>query len=461
MPVETEGTDPDGRKLYVSRRRGRCPRDFRTDARWWRRRRCVRGRVAPRRYPPPATTTQATLTSLTLRGGQLELLDISGDPRKTPLLLLHEGLGSVGLWRGFPDRLAEATGHRTIAFSRYGHGQSDRPATPRTPSFMHEEALEVLPELLAQLHIERPILVGHSDGASIALIHAAHHPVEAVVAIAPHVFVEDICLREIQRAKTAYEETDLRDKLARHHRDPDAAFFGWNDVWLDPAFPQWDITDELERITCPLLLIQGERDQYGTLAQLDAIERRAKGRVTRLHLDCQHSPPTEAPQETAGAIATFVHGLDIEIREERFDAPVSAALVADYVAEIRAMYPEWSPNVPPQMDADDVEPPHGRWLVAYRGGRAVGCAGLKRLDERTAEIKRIYVAPTARGAGVARALIDGLEAAARDAGYETVRLDTGAKQPASVALFRSAGYTLIADYNGNPVAAYWFEKRLA
>jgi pimeloyl-ACP methyl ester carboxylesterase/GNAT superfamily N-acetyltransferase len=376
-------------------------------------------------------------------------------------VLLHEGLGSVGLWRGFPHRLAQATGRRTIAFSRYGHGQSDPPPKPRTPAFMHEEALEVLPELLTHLNTERPILVGHSDGASIALIYAARHAVEAVVAIAPHVFVEDICLKEIERARTAYETTDLRERLARHHRDPDAAFHGWNDVWLDPAFPEWDITGELHRITCPLLLIQGERDQYGTMAQLDAIEQRAKGPVTRLHLDCQHSPPTEAPQATAEAIARFVRALDIEVREEPFDTPTSAALVADYVAEIRAMYPEWSPNVPPRMTAHDVEPPDGRWLIAYRDGHAVGCVGLKRLDERTAEIKRVYVAPAARGAGVARALLGGLEAVARDAGYHTVRLDTGAKQPASVALFGSSGYEPIADYNGNPVAAYWFEKRLA
>jgi GNAT superfamily N-acetyltransferase len=326
---------------------------------------------------------------------------------------------------------------------------------------MHEEALEVLPELLAQLQIERPILVGHSDGASIALIYGARHPVESVVAIAPHVFVEDICLREIEHARTAYLETDLRDRLARHHRDPDAAFFGWNNVWLDPAFPEWDITGEVERVTCPLLLIQGERDQYGTLAQLDAIERRAKGPITRLHLDCQHSPPTESPQETAAAIAKFVSALDIQVREEPFDSPVSAALVNDYVAEIRAMYPEWAPNVPPRMTGEDVEPPSGRWLVARRNGHAVGCAGLKRIDEQTAEIKRIYVVPEARGAGVARALISGLETAARGAGYDTIRLDTGERQPASVALFSSRGYHQIADYNGNPVAAYWFEKRIA
>src|SRR5205085_7914069 len=160
---------------------------------------------------------------------------------------------------------------------------------------------------------------GHSDGASIALIHAAHHPVEAVVAIAPHVFIEEICLREIERASTAYLDGDLREKLARHHKDPDAAFFGWNDVWLDAAFPQWDIAGEVGRITCPLLLIQGERDQYGTLAQLDAIEQRAKGSVHRLHLDCQHSPPTELSNETVAAIAAFVAGLTVDAVEEPFD----------------------------------------------------------------------------------------------------------------------------------------------
>jgi pimeloyl-ACP methyl ester carboxylesterase len=172
---------------------------------------------------------------------------------------------------------------------------------------MHEEALEVLPELLSNLKLRTPVLVGHSDGASIALIHAADHPVEAIVAIAPHVFVEDLCIKEIEQARSAYEAGDLKHRMARHHRNPDAAFFGWNDVWLDPAFPDWDITAELEKITCPLLLIQGERDQYGTMAQLDAIEQRARGPVTRVHLDCQHSPPTELPAETVAAITAFLN----------------------------------------------------------------------------------------------------------------------------------------------------------
>ena len=403
-------------------------------------------------------------TTLSIAGGALEFLEIPGDRDKPPFVLLHEGLGSVGLWRGFPERLAAATGRRTVAFSRFGHGQSDPPPKPRTPSFMHEEALEVLPEVLARLRLaEEPVLVGHSDGASIALIYAAHHPVHAVVAIAPHVFVEEICLTEIQRAREVYETSDLRERMARHHRDPDAAFFGWNDVWLHPEFPQWDITDVLERIDCPLLLIQGERDQYGTMAQLDVIEERAGGPIHRVHLDCQHSPPTELPDETIDAIARFaaiLRGNQIRLAEESYDGPAARTLVPAYVDEIRAMYPDWTPDVPPRLTATDVEPPAGRWLVAYRDEQPIGCAGLKRLDERTAEIKRVYVAPEARGAGVARALLARLEEIARTVGYDRLRLDTGAEQPASVALFTSIGYEQIPDYNGNPVGAYWFEKQL-
>jgi pimeloyl-ACP methyl ester carboxylesterase/GNAT superfamily N-acetyltransferase len=395
-----------------------------------------------------------------LPGGGLEVLEIPGESPESPIVLLHEGLGSVGLWRGFPERLAAVTGRRTVAFSRYGHGQSDPPREPRTPSFMHEEALEVLPALLRSLDAPDPVLVGHSDGASIALIYAGSHAVRGVVAIAPHVFVEDICLAEIRLAREAYVSGGLRDRMARHHRDPDAAFFGWNDVWLHPEFPSWEITDVVARIECPLLLIQGERDQYGTLAQLDAIEQRARVPVTRVQLDCQHSPPTELPEETVAAVGAFVRGLSVRVVEDRFDSPASQALVSDYVAEIKAMYPDWTPDVPPRMSARDVEPPDGRWLVAYVDGRPVGCAGLKRIDDRAAEIKRIYVVPEARGAGVARALLGRLEAAARTTGYGLVRLDTGARQQASVALFSSSGYEPIGDYNGNPVAAYWFEKRL-
>jgi pimeloyl-ACP methyl ester carboxylesterase len=242
-------------------------------------------------------------------GRRLELRDLPGDPAAPAIVLLHEGLGSVGLWRDFPAALAAATGARVVAFSRYGHGASDPPPRPRTPRFMHEEALEVLPRLLAATRIERPVLLGHSDGASIALIHAAAHPVAAVVALAPHVFVEELCLAEIRGAQETYETGGLRARMARHHRDPDAAFYGWNDVWLDPGFLDWSIEDRLPRISCPVLLIQGEHDQYGTLAQLDAIERAVPGPVERVQLPCRHAPQLEAPGATLAATTRFLSGL--------------------------------------------------------------------------------------------------------------------------------------------------------
>jgi len=244
-----------------------------------------------------------------LESGRLEVLDIAGDAGLPALVLLHEGLGSVRLWRGFPSALADATGARVVAFSRFGHGASDRPPQPRTPRFMHEEALEVLPALLTAMDLPEPILVGHSDGASIALIHASRHPVRAVVAMAPHVFVEEMCLVEIRAAKRTYEAEGLRERMARHHDDPDTAFYGWNDVWLHPDFPRWDIRDVLPEIACPMLLIQGMQDQYGTLAQLDAVEASAAGPVERLHPDCHHAPHLEAPEETLAAITAFVRSL--------------------------------------------------------------------------------------------------------------------------------------------------------
>jgi pimeloyl-ACP methyl ester carboxylesterase len=239
-------------------------------------------------------------------GRRLEVLDLPGDPARPPLLLLHEGLGSVRLWKDFPAALAAATGARVVAYSRFGHGDSDPPPRPRTPRFMHEEAAAVVPALVAALGIDEPILVGHSDGASIALIHAATHPVRAVVAIAPHVFFEEVCLAEIRAARDEYETGGLRERMARHHRDPDAAFYGWNDVWLHPDFPRWIIEDVLPQITCPLLLIQGTDDQYGTMAQLDRIDAAASGPVERVHLACRHAPHLEAPEETLAAVAGFV-----------------------------------------------------------------------------------------------------------------------------------------------------------
>jgi pimeloyl-ACP methyl ester carboxylesterase len=221
-------------------------------------------------------------------------------------VLLHEGLGSVGLWRDFPARLSEATGRRVVAFSRFGHGRSEPPPQPRTPAFFHEEALEILPEVLARLDAPEPILVGHSDGASIALIHAGHHPVTGIALLAPHVFVEDVTVAEIRIARERYAEGGLRERMARHHDDVDAAFRGWCDVWLDPAFRDWNLEADAERVTCPALLIQGVDDPYGTLEQLDRIEARVRGPVTRLELPGGHSPHLEAPEAVLAAIRNWL-----------------------------------------------------------------------------------------------------------------------------------------------------------
>ena len=241
-------------------------------------------------------------------GVAVEVLDLAaGDGAGgSPLVLLHEGLGSVGLWRDFPAQLQAATGRRLIAFSRYGHGRSGPPPRPRTPAFFHEEALEVLPELLAALDVRAPVLVGHSDGASIALIHAAHHPISAAVLLAPHVFVEEICVSAIRETREAFEAGAMRERMARHHDDPDAAFRGWCDVWLDPAFRDWNLEEDAARLTAPLLLIQGDADPYGSLAQLDRIHERAQGPVTRLVLPGGHSPHLEHGDEVADRVAAFL-----------------------------------------------------------------------------------------------------------------------------------------------------------
>ncbi|HET8672093.1 MAG TPA: alpha/beta hydrolase [Thermoleophilaceae bacterium] len=242
-----------------------------------------------------------------IRDGRLEAQLIEG--QAPALVLLHEGLGSVGLWRGLPQKLHELTGLRTLAFSRFGHGQSDPPPRPRTPSFMHEEAREVLPQVLAAAGIEQPILVGHSDGASIALIHAADHPVTGLALMAPHVFVEQVCVDAIAETSRVFREDNLRERMARHHRDPDAAFHGWCDVWLDPEFLGWNLVPLLPRIKTPTLLIQGRDDEYGTLAQVHAIQGAAGGPVELSVVSGGHSPHLEHPDEVPAQVARFIASL--------------------------------------------------------------------------------------------------------------------------------------------------------
>jgi pimeloyl-ACP methyl ester carboxylesterase len=245
-------------------------------------------------------------------GARLECLRIQGNRATETLVFLHEGLGSVALWGDFPRTVAQATGLAVLVYSRAGYGRSTPAALPRQPRYMHDEALVTLPALLDKLAIAHPMLVGHSDGASIALIHAGAQvrPVRALVALAPHVFVEDVSIASIQRAKQAYASTSLREKLARYHDEVDSAFFGWNDIWLAPEFRQWNIEPCLHRIRCPVLLIQGRDDEYGTLAQLDAIERRIAAPVERIVLaECGHSPHRDQPQATLAAICAFVSRL--------------------------------------------------------------------------------------------------------------------------------------------------------
>jgi pimeloyl-ACP methyl ester carboxylesterase len=242
-------------------------------------------------------------------GGRVEVDDVPGDPGRAPLLLLHEGLGSVGLWRGFHRRVAAATGRRAVAYSRLGHGWSDPPPAPRTPASMHAEAAEVVPALRAALGLGDPVLVGHSDGGSIALLHASGAAVAGLVVLAPHVLVEDFALETIRAAREAFERGDLRRRMARRHRDPDAAFRGWSGVWLDPAFRAWDIRPELAAITAPVLAVQGTADPYGSTVHVEELRDRAAGPVEVLLLDCAHAPHLEEPERVEAAVAAFLRDL--------------------------------------------------------------------------------------------------------------------------------------------------------
>jgi pimeloyl-ACP methyl ester carboxylesterase len=248
-----------------------------------------------------------------VQGHILEVQRIAGrDAGASDLVFLHEGLGSVSHWRNFPARVAAATGCPVIVYSRYGSGASDVLTEPRPVSYMHDEALHALPELLAQLQVENPILIGHSDGASIALIYAgAHDRVRGLVVLAPHAFVEDLSVASIGEAKVKFQTTDLPSRLGRHHRDAARTFWGWNDIWLHPDFRSWNIEEYLPRIHCPILAIQGLDDQYGTMAQVEAIERQSGGPVEIVRLaDCRHSPQRDQPEATLEAIVKFVRNLD-------------------------------------------------------------------------------------------------------------------------------------------------------
>ncbi len=250
---------------------------------------------------------------VTVAGCRLEYRDIPATAEGRPaLLLLHEGLGCVAMWRNFPEKLASATGCRTIVWSRAGYGGSQPWPEPRLSDYMHREAQRALPELLVALGIERPVLVGHSDGGSIALIFAGSFPaaVRGIAVLAPHEFVEEVTLAGIRAARTAWETTDLPKKLARYHHEwTEQVFRDWNDTWLSPAFRDWNIEEYLPRIACPVLAIQGEDDEYATMRQIEAIAEQAPGTRLLKLAACGHTPQRDREAAVLAALSEFVAGL--------------------------------------------------------------------------------------------------------------------------------------------------------
>lgn len=248
------------------------------------------------------------------RSLSLEYQWVGSDDAGLPVVVfLHEGLGSVAMWKDFPQRFCDEHGLRGLVYSRYGYGES----TPRpqgehwAPDFMHRQAHEILPALLGALGIERPWLFGHSDGGSIALLHAARFAehLRGVIVLAPHIFVEDISVTSIAAAREAYLSQGLRERLARYHADVDSAFWGWNDIWLDPAFRDWNIEAELARISCPVLAVQGEDDEYGTLEQVYGIARKAPQTRVLVLPQCGHSPHRDQPAALSREAGRFINGL--------------------------------------------------------------------------------------------------------------------------------------------------------
>jgi len=262
---------------------------------------------------------------------RLEYRMIGPRPDAAPtIVMLHEGLGSVGLWGAFPDQLAAATGAGVFVYSRAGYGKSSLGPLPRSVRFMHEEACTVLPRVLDAIGFQRGFLLGHSDGASIAAIYAGSvqdHRVRGLVLIAPHFFTEDFGIDEIARASAAFATSDFRDKLKRWHADVDCAFRSWSEPWLHPDFRKWDITEELAYIRVPILIVQGENDQYGTLRQLDVAREECFCPVeTAVLPGIRHTPHREAPEQTLKVAADFIGRLmrDHHEGEKHTDSGVAA-----------------------------------------------------------------------------------------------------------------------------------------
>ncbi len=253
----------------------------------------------------------------TILGSRIEYQSL--DPRqhvpgRPVIVFLHEGLGSLAMWKTFPQAVADATGCQAMVYSRWGYGQSEPRRAPRDVRYMHREALETLPALLDELRIDHPLLLGHSDGGSIALIFAggSGRPVAGVIAMAPHVLVEPLSVASIAAARESYLTTDLKIKLGRYHANPESVFWGWNDIWLNAAFRDWNIEEYLPRITCPVLAIQGEDDEYGTMEQIRIIGRKApRARLLELQ-HCGHSPHRDQPVAVTAAVVACIDSLSAD-----------------------------------------------------------------------------------------------------------------------------------------------------
>jgi len=249
------------------------------------------------------------MSFIDINGRTIEYLRIAGAANQPTLLMLHEGLGSVAMWRDFPQKLAAATACSVFIYSRLGYGASEslpEGRNVRKPDFMHVEAWETLPALRQAIGLQNVVLFGHSDGGSIALLHAARHAVDGVIVMAPHVRVEKISITSIETAKVAYETTDLRARLAKYHDDVDGAFWGWNDIWLSPDFRDWNIEAELPGIKAPVLAMQGENDEYGTMYQIEEIQQRRPGtRILRIP-SCGHSPHRDQPDQVLALTQSFL-----------------------------------------------------------------------------------------------------------------------------------------------------------
>ncbi len=252
---------------------------------------------------------------LEISGQRLEGICFGPSPDAAPtIVMLHEGLGCIDLWRDFPERLANATGYGVFAWSRAGYGRSDPAALPRPLDYMTREAIEALPQVLDQIRFRHGILLGHSDGASIAAIYAGgvqDHRIRGLVLIAPHFFTEPSGLAAIDGARDAFEAGDLRQRMRKYHRDPENAFRGWNDAWLDPGFADWNVADAIDYWRVPVLAIQGADDRYGTRAQIAEIESRIYAPLDVAMIeDCGHAPHAEAPDRTLAEIAEFANRLE-------------------------------------------------------------------------------------------------------------------------------------------------------